>query len=171
MPPTTLRLTFIKNLRDKDTNATQTLDKINREKEAIMKRSDLWNQLQADNALEAPLGVVGKNDKIKEWLANNGFSVKDFEHIDEWPNTTPPAEGRFGKEAVRRAIVYAINHDIDLKFRWYLHRGEKTKVVFTPIVGANTITVEIVFLNPFKKVKPEEATDDVQIIIDEPQNS
>lgn len=177
MPPSTKIGKFLKAITTGKSDSMEALDKIFTIKETaeeLANNANLMTRLDVADAVKDGLDHIDNKD-IKEALKKLGLKKTiELDHIDEWPNKDNAdwiADGKYGKDAVRAVIKYALddyaaggNKIRAVEFFWQLHedeQGEGNKVVIMPIpqiaggkvVGPDGDTFKITFLSPRNRVK------------------
>jgi len=93
---------------------------------------------------------------LRKMLKGNNLSDQEIDHMDEWPNEE--------KEAVRLALVAAIQANRDTVFSWQLYDGSVSANAVEGVGGANDI--RIAFKSPRANVRSSALTyGDISVLI------
>ncbi len=139
MPPGTTIKKFVDALKTRKTVINSALDQLfteSRRHEAYLA------ELSNPDALNSPVP-----DWAKAELRKVGLGDVEFAHMNRWPDTH--------KEAMRKAIVTAIQTNRHVRFFWELHAGPDN---VTDVQDQGTGDITVTFRSPLSKVKVSMAT-------------
>ena len=127
---------FFNDLREGQTRVTRLLQEMFGDPGAHQESPNL-PALKTPGAFDGPLPQWARRA-----LADAGFTEEDINHVDEWTE----------KEAVREALVNAIEGGTPISFSWDPHRGKSSSTE----IDADGTQIVVSFRTPLSTIRESE---------------